>query len=137
MAKLDRMRIARGLYGQIIEHAREDAPDECCGMIAGREEHAVKVFPATNIEHSHLRFMIDPKEQLQIDRQIEASGLELTAIYHSHTRTAPKPSETDMIYAKLWPGVLWVIVGLADEEPEVRTWRIDDGQVQEAEMVVE
>jgi proteasome lid subunit RPN8/RPN11 len=131
------MRISRGLYEQIIEHARREAPDECCGMVAGRAADVVEVYPATNVEHSHLRFMIDPTEQLEIDRQMEAAGLELTAIYHSHTRTAPKPSETDIIYAKLWPGVLWVIVGLADEDPEVRTWRIDDGHAAEAELVVE
>ena len=131
------MRIARGLYDQMVEHAREVAPDECCGMIAGRDDAAIKLYRATNVEHSHLRFMIDPKEQLQIDRDIEQAGLELTAIYHSHTRTAPKPSETDMIYAKLWPGVLWVIVGLAGEEPEVRIWRMDDGQVTESELAVE
>lgn len=131
------MRIARGLYEQMIEHAREEAPDECCGMIAGRDGDVVSVYRATNVEHSHLRFMIDPKEQLQIDREIEQAGLELAAIYHSHTRTAPKPSETDLVYAKLWPGVLWVIVGLANEDPEVRTWRIDDGQPAEAELIVE
>lgn len=106
-------------------------------MIAGRDGDVVQVYRATNIEHSHLRFMIDPREQLQIDREIEQGDLELTAIYHSHTRTAPKPSETDLIYAKLWPGVLWVIVGLAREEPEVRTWRIDDGEAAEAELLVE
>jgi proteasome lid subunit RPN8/RPN11 len=131
------MRISREHYEKMVDHARAEAPDECCGMVAGRGEEAVRVFRATNIEHSHLRFMIDPKEQLQIDREIEADGLELTAIYHSHTRTEPKPSETDIIFAKLWPGVLWVIVGLAGEEPDVRLWRIDDGQAAEAELVVE
>jgi proteasome lid subunit RPN8/RPN11 len=131
------MRIARGLYEQMIDHARAEAPNECCGMIGGRDGDVVKVYRATNVEHSHLRFMIDPKEQLQIDQDIEKAGLELTAIYHSHTRTAPRPSETDIIFAKLWPGVLWVIVGLANEEPEVRLWRIDDGQATEAELVVE
>lgn len=131
------MRIARGLYEEMIEHARAEAPNECCGMIAGRDGAVAKVYRATNIEHSHLRFMIDPKEQLRIDQDIEESGFELTAIYHSHTRTAPRPSETDMIFAKLWPGVLWVIVGLAGTEPEVRLWRIDDGRAAEAELVVE
>lgn len=131
------MQIARELYEQMIEHAREEAPNECCGMVAGRDDRIFKVYRATNIEHSHLRFMIDPRDQLRIDRDIEDAGLELTAIYHSHTRTEPKPSETDRMFAKLWPGVLWVIVGLADDEPEVRTWRIDDGQVVEAELVVE
>ena len=131
------MRIARGLYEEIIEHARVEAPNECCGMIAGRGDDVVKLYRATNIEHSHLRFMIDPKEQLRIDQDIEHAGLELTAIYHSHTRTEPKPSETDIIFAKLWPGVLWVIVGLAGERPDVRTWRIDNGRAAEAELVVE
>lgn len=131
------MRISREHYEQMVDHAREEAPDECCGMVAGREDEAVRVFRATNIEHSQLRFMIDPKQQLEIDQEIEAEGLELTAIYHSHTRTEPKPSETDIIFAKLWPGVLWVIVGLADGEPDVRLWRIDDGHAAEAQLVVE
>jgi proteasome lid subunit RPN8/RPN11 len=131
------MRIPLHLYEQMVEHAREEAPNECCGMVAGRDGEVVNVYRATNIEHSHLRFMIDPKEQLRIDQDIEQAGLDLTAIYHSHTRTPPKPSETDIIFAKLWPGVLWVIVGLATEEPEVRLWRIDDGQVAEAALVVE
>lgn len=131
------MRITREHYEQMVDHAREEAPDECCGMVAGRADDAVRVFRATNTEHSPLRFMIDPKEQLEIDREIETEGLELTAIYHSHTRTEPKPSETDILFAKLWPGVLWVIVGLADGEPEVRLWRIDDGHAAEAELVVE
>jgi [CysO sulfur-carrier protein]-S-L-cysteine hydrolase len=56
---------------------------------------------------------------------------------HSHTRTEPRPSQTDINFAKLWPGVLWIIVGLVDDEPDVRTWRIDDGQVTNAELVVE
>jgi proteasome lid subunit RPN8/RPN11 len=106
-------------------------------MIAGRDAEVVRVYRATNVEHSQLRFMIDPKEQLRIDREIEEAGLELTAIYHSHTRTEPRPSETDLVFAKLWPGVLWVIVGLARGEPDVRTWRIDDGRVAEAELVVQ
>jgi proteasome lid subunit RPN8/RPN11 len=131
------MRISREHYEQMVDHARDEAPNECCGMVAGRDDEAVRVFPATNVEHSHLRFMIDPKEQLRIDHAIEADDLELTAIYHSHTRTEPKPSETDMIFAKLWPGVLWVIVGLAGDEPDVRLWRIDDGHATEARLVVE
>jgi [CysO sulfur-carrier protein]-S-L-cysteine hydrolase len=131
------MRIARDLYEKMIEHARDEAPNECCGMLAGRNGEASRVYRATNIERSPLRFMIDPKEQLRIDQEIEAAGLELSAIYHSHTRTAPEPSQTDIHFAELWPGVLWVIVGLADGTPDVRTWRIDDGRPSEAELVVE
>jgi [CysO sulfur-carrier protein]-S-L-cysteine hydrolase len=131
------MRISQDLYDRMIVHAREEAPNECCGMVAARQDEAVKVYRTTNIEASPLRFQIDPEEQLRVSNDIDQEGLELAAIYHSHTRTEPRPSQTDISFAKLWPGVLWVIVGLAGSEPQVQTWRIDDGQVAEAELVVE
>jgi len=131
------MKITRALYDQMIDHAREEAPDECCGMVGSSDGEALAVYPAVNAEASPLRFRIDPLEQLDLHNRIEEAGLELGAIYHSHTRTEPKPSQTDINFAKLWPGVLWIIVGLAGGEPDVRTWRIDDGRVSDAELVVE
>ena len=131
------MRITRELYDDIVAHARADAPNECCGMVASRDGEAVEVYRATNVEASPLRFVIDGREQIEIHNKIEAAELELGAIYHSHTRTEPKPSQTDINFGKNWPGVLWIIVGLVDGESEVRTWRIDDGQVSEAELVVQ
>lgn len=131
------MRIARQLFDEIVSHARAEAPNECCGMVAARDGDAVQVYRATNVEASPLRFVIDGREQIEIHNQIEAAELDLGAIYHSHTRTDPKPSQTDINFGKGWPGVLWIIVGLANGETEVRTWRIDDGKVSEAELVVE
>jgi [CysO sulfur-carrier protein]-S-L-cysteine hydrolase len=131
------MRIARELYEQMIAHAREEAPNECCGMVGSNDGQAVAVYRAVNAEASPLRFRIDPDEQLALHNKIEDAGLELAAIYHSHTRTEPRPSQTDINFAKLWPGVLWIIVGLDGEEIDVRTWRIDDGHVSGAELVVE
>lgn len=131
------MRIERDLYETIVAHARAEAPNECCGMVASRDGEAVKVYAATNVEASPFRFVIDAREQLEIHNEIESAELDLGAIYHSHTRTEPKPSQTDINFSKAWPGVLWIIVGLASSEPDVRTWRIDDGTVSEAELVVE
>ncbi len=131
------MRITRELYDQIIIHAREEAPNECCGMVGTSDGRAVAVYRAVNAEASPLRFRIDPDEQLALHNRIDDAGQELGAIYHSHTRTEPRPSQTDINFAKLWPGVLWIIVGLTGDEPDVRTWRIDDGRVTAAELVVE
>jgi [CysO sulfur-carrier protein]-S-L-cysteine hydrolase len=131
------MRIAAELLQEMVAHAQEEAPAECCGMVATRADQIVAVHRATNAEASPFRFVIDGRQQLQILNRIEAEALELGAIYHSHTRTAPEPSQTDINFAQAWPGVLWVIVGLAGDEPEVRTWRIDDGRVDEVELVVE
>jgi proteasome lid subunit RPN8/RPN11 len=134
---LDDVRITRELLEEMIAHAREEAPNECCGMVAARGGEMVKVYRATNVEASPFRFVIDGREQLEIYNEIESAEMELGAIYHSHTRTEPQPSQTDINFGKAWPGVLWIIVGLADGQPAVRTWRIDDGTVREAELVVD
>jgi proteasome lid subunit RPN8/RPN11 len=131
------MRIDRRLIEEMVEHARRDAPDECCGMVARSDGDLVRVHPAANAEASPFRFVIGPREQLQIIDAIEASGHELGAIYHSHTRTAPEPSQTDINFAASWPGVLWIIIGVADDAPEVRTWRIDGGEVSEVTLDIQ
>ena len=84
----------------------------------------MRVYRATNIHASPLKFEIDPQELLQLSNAIEDDGQELGAIYHSHMRSEPYPSQTDINFAANWPGVEWIIVGLADgEEPEVRSYR--------------
>lgn len=131
------MKIARDLYEQIIEHARAEAPNECCGMVAARDGEAVRVYRAANAAASPLRYEIDGGEQYRIQMAIDDAGLELGAIYHSHTRTAPYPSQTDINLA-FYPDALYLIVGLADPaSPELRGYRIRDGQVSEAELVLE
>ena len=132
------MRIARELLDQIVAHARAEAPNECCGVVAANGDGgAQQVFPAANKHASPLRFEIEALDLLRISTAIDEAGWEVGAIYHSHTRTPPEPSQTDINGAAQWPGALWVIVGLAGEEPEVRTWAIEDGRVTQAELVVE
>ena len=130
------MKIARELYDQLVAHARAEAPNECCGMVASADGAAVAVHPAENMAASPLRYEIDGKQQLEILDAIEDAGHDLGAIYHSHTRTAPEPSQTDINLA-FYPDSLYVIIGLKDPEPDVRAWRIVDGQVSEAELIVE
>ncbi len=129
------MRIASELYDEMVAHARDDAPNECCGMIAARDGEAVKIHRAHNAAASPLRYEIDGAEQYRIQMAIEDAGLDLGAIYHSHTRTEPYPSQTDINLA-FHPESLYVIVGLSGAEPDVRAYTIRDGRVQEAELVV-
>jgi proteasome lid subunit RPN8/RPN11 len=133
------VRIDAALLERIVAHARRDFPNECCGVIAVRDGHAMAVYEATNVQASPLRFEVDPLEVLRIDNAIEAEGNTLGAIYHSHTRSEPYPSQTDIGFAERWPNVEWLIVGLGrDEEPTIRSYLIDDdGVVQEVEVQVE
>jgi proteasome lid subunit RPN8/RPN11 len=129
------MRISHQLFDQMVDHARADAPNECCGMIASRDGEAVKVYSAANAAASPLRYEIDGAEQYRIQMAIDDEDLDLGAIYHSHTRSAPYPSQTDINLA-FYPEALYVIVGVAGEEAEVRAYRIRDGQVDEVELTV-
>jgi [CysO sulfur-carrier protein]-S-L-cysteine hydrolase len=130
------MRIARRLYDEMIDHALEDAPNECCGMIASGNGEAVTLYRARNAAASPLRYEIDGAEQYRIQMAIDDAGLDLGAIYHSHTRSEPYPSQTDINLA-FYPDALYVIVGVAGEQPDVRAFTIRDGRVSEAELVVE
>jgi proteasome lid subunit RPN8/RPN11 len=131
------MRIATPLLDEIVKHALEDAPNECCGVVAARPgdpPQAVAVHRARNTAASPLRFEIDAREVLGLTQEIEREGFELRAIYHSHTRTAPYPSQTDINFAANWPGVEWIIVGLHGGAPEVRAYLIVEGRVAEVEL---
>jgi proteasome lid subunit RPN8/RPN11 len=129
------MRISRALYDEMVAHAQADAPNECCGMIATTDGEAVEVYRAENAAHSALRYEIDGAEQYRIQMAIDDAGHDLGAIYHSHTRSAPYPSQTDINLA-FYPEALYVIVGLAGAEPEVKAYEIRDGQVQDAELTI-
>jgi proteasome lid subunit RPN8/RPN11 len=130
------MRLVRELYDEMVEHARAEAPNECCGMIASRNGEAVRVYQAVNAAASPLRYEIDGPEQYRIQMDIDDAGLDLGAIYHSHTRSEPVPSQTDINLA-FYPDALYVIIGLAGERPDVRAFTIRDGEVAEAELVVD
>ncbi|MEA2293555.1 MAG: [CysO sulfur-carrier protein]-S-L-cysteine hydrolase [Solirubrobacteraceae bacterium] len=130
------MRIAQSLIDEIVAHALEEAPNECCGMIAARAGEAVEVHRARNAAASPLRYEIDGMEQYQLQTAIEDAGNDLGAIYHSHTRSAPYPSQTDINLA-FYPESLYVIVGVQKRDaPEVKAYRIEDGQVSETTLEV-
>ncbi len=130
------MKIARSLLDEIIAHAREDAPDECCGVVSSDAKNAVEVHRLVNQAHSPLKFVVG-EDLVPVWTGIEDRGLEIGAIYHSHTRTAPYPSQTDINFARNWPGVEWLIVGLSGDDVDVRSYLIADGQVTEVDVAVE
>jgi proteasome lid subunit RPN8/RPN11 len=129
------MRIPKEMVAEIVAHAEADAPNECCGMIAASDGQAVRVYRATNTAASPLRYEIDGLEQFHIQTEIEDAGWDLGAIYHSHTRSPPVPSQTDINLA-FYPDALYLIVGVAGDEPEVRAFHIVDSQVEEVELAV-
>jgi [CysO sulfur-carrier protein]-S-L-cysteine hydrolase len=131
------MRISREMIDDLVAHAREDAPNECCGVIGGIDGRATTIYRAANAEASPLRYSLDPGDQFRIMSDIDERGEEVIAIYHSHTASPAYPSQTDVNLA-FYPDAVYVIVSLEDpDEPSIHGFWIRDGQIDEAELVVE
>ncbi len=130
------LELSRDQAKALITHAQEEAPNECCGLLAGRNGRVERVYPGTNVDHSPYTYLMDPKEQLAAFKDMEAAGLDLVGIYHSHTHTAAYPSRTDVAKA-FYPDALYVIVSLAKRDaPDIRAFRVADGQIHEESVIV-
>ena len=129
------MKIDRVLLDDIVAHAVRDAPNECCGMVAVRDGAATAVHATENVAASPFRFEVDSSELIRLWNDIESAGAGVGAIYHSHTRSDPYPSQTDVNFASNWPGVEWIIVGVDKQgQTEVHSYLVDDGQISEVEL---
>ncbi|CAN5457252.1 M67 family metallopeptidase [soil metagenome] len=129
------MKIDRVLLDDIVAHAVRDAPNECCGMVAVRDGAATAVHATENVAASPFRFEVDSSELIRLWNDIESAGADVGAIYHSHTRSDPYPSQTDVNFASNWPGVEWIIVGVDKQgQTEVHSYLVDDGQISEVEL---
>jgi proteasome lid subunit RPN8/RPN11 len=121
------VRLTREQWDELVAHAREEVPNECCGVIRLRDGAVHDVRRATNDRHSPYGYSLDAASLLAaFNAAEEGYGV---AIYHSHPRSAAEPSQTDINLAE-YPEYLYVIVSL-DGEPDVRSWRIADGEVSE------
>jgi proteasome lid subunit RPN8/RPN11 len=126
------MRLTTAQREDLLAHAREEAPNECCGYLPLRGGTVDRVHRAENIRSSPYGYELD-HQSLFAANELEDDGYEV-AVYHSHPRSAAEPSQTDINLAH-YPNWLYVIVSPVDE-PTVRAWRIDDGQVREEEVEV-
>ncbi len=131
------MKIAQTLIDEMVAHAREDLPNECCGMVGGVGGEATAVIRVENAAASPLRYEMDPQGQYNALKTIEDAGAELLAIYHSHTKSAAYPSQTDVNQAVAWPEQVYVIVSLADEDaPDVKAYLLQDLKIADVELDV-
>jgi [CysO sulfur-carrier protein]-S-L-cysteine hydrolase len=117
------------IRAQLVEHARQEAPNEACGLVAFRDGIAARYLPGVNTLASPYRFELRPHDPA--DFFLEDEGYEL-AVFHSHPETAPRPSRTDVENIGLWEGRPYLILGLATGE--LAGWRIRDGAVEPLDL---
>ena len=131
------MRISQALWDEIVAHSRDDLPNECCGLMGGRDGEFTSVHRARNAAATWLRYELHPSDQLRIMNELDESGEELAGIYHSHTKSEAYPSQTDINLAEGWPDPLYLICSLENPgQPVVRAFEIRDGGVEEVDLDV-
>ena len=122
---------------ELVKHSKKEAPNEVCGILAGKDQRVEKIYQMTNTDRSSKTFFMDPKQQLKVMKEIRNQGLEMVGIYHSHLDTEAYPSAHDVELAYC-PEVSCVIVSVKDRpNPSVRSFRIVEGKITEEEVKIE
>ena len=133
------MKLTREQLEQLVAQVRHDAPNETWGIIGGKDGRALKIYPMTNIHAtSETRYVADPQELLKVLREIEDEhAWDILAIYHSHPKTQPYPSPTDIAEAH-YPDSIYIIISLENPaQAKMRGFRIVDGTVSEITLEIE
>lgn len=117
--------ISDAVRRDMLAHAREETPRECCGLLIGKGDSITRSVRARNLDAKATRYLIDPEDHFAAIRSARADNLEVLGAYHSHPSSAPLPSATDIAEANSGSDFLYVIVSLVNEE--VRAYRIDAG----------
>ncbi len=131
------LRLSSDHLQDVVAHARETFPHECCGLLAGRDGRVARVCRGRNVDESPYTYRLDDRQLLQFLREMDQDGLDIVGIYHSHTASEATPSRTDVARA-FYPEAVYVIISLQHpEHPVVRGFRIVDGTVAEEDVIVQ
>jgi len=122
------------LVSEIISHCRKGYPYEACGILAGKDGVVKKVYMMTNIENSGVSYIMEPKEQFTVMKEMREEGLDMVAMFHSHPHSDAYPSPKDIKLA-FYTEPVYVIVSLINE-PDIRAFTINEDGVTEVEMKV-
>lgn len=126
------LRVGRDVFDAICDLAFREYPLEMCGLIAGAPgaDRALRFYPCNNDAESAKVYTINPKDHLRAEIDADDRDEEIIGVVHSHTHSEPYPSPTDVRQAPD-PDWHYVIVGLKRDAPELRSYRIVDGEIAE------
>ena len=123
--------LSHALLDEMLAHVNRLFPEEACGLVSGIDGRAARLYPVENVRHSPVAFEMEPVQQIKALLAMEAEGLELIAIYHSHPHGPARPSTTDVANA-YYPDAVQLIISLANrQQPSIRAFTIIDEVVTE------
>ena len=127
------MLISRSVLADLLAHAVQDAPRECCGLLVGTAGSIVRSVRARNLENGTTRYTIDPKDHFNAIRAARVDGLDVVGAYHSHPVSAASPSPTDLAEANSGADFVYVIVSVVNAD--VRAFRIAAGHFEQVPLI--
>lgn len=126
--------IGKELLRRAVSHCAREFPGEACGIFAGKKEKVVRIFEGANADKSPSTYLMDPRQQFSVMKEIRSSGLEMVGIYHSHVDSEAYPSRRDIEFA-FYPEASYVIISLKDS-PSVRSFKIEEKKITEEEVSI-
>ncbi|MDO9288415.1 MAG: M67 family metallopeptidase [Thermodesulfovibrionales bacterium] len=131
----DKFYIPKDIFDELISHCKDAFPNEACGILAGIENKASKIYKMTNIEKSPVSYFMDSKEQFKVMKDIRENNLEMVAIFHSHPSSPAYPSNKDLNLA-FYEDSIYIIVSLIEKEPVVKGYSMREGKIEEVGITV-
>ncbi len=128
------IKIPVSIKQKMVSHCLSQLPNEACGILAGQDNTVTHIYLMENIEKSPESFLMDPKEQLQVFKDIRAKNLKMIAIFHSHPYTPARPSEKDIKMA-FYPDIYYIIISFEKIPPSMKAFEIKDSNVKEVEIL--
>lgn len=132
MESKDHITLTDGIKQALVEHALKELPNECCGVLLGRNTKIERIVPMRSVPPAPDSYFMDPEQQVELFAKMQKSGETLLGIYHSHPDGPSHPSDTDLQLA-FHPEALYFIISLKNRDnPEVRAFVADAGKFNEA-----
>src|SRR6516165_12009710 len=126
LSSSDHLLLPRPFYQAMIQHARTELPNECCGLLAGVRDGAVlrveALHPLVNESASPVEYLSASGSLIKAYKEMRQRGHDVVAIYHSHPTSEPVPSKKDLERNFHGDGVVHFIIGLQGAEPIVCGW---------------
>jgi proteasome lid subunit RPN8/RPN11 len=136
-----RLLLPLAIYEEMIRQAQAELPNECCGLLAGHLEggvaEVIAIYPVVNERASPTAYLTEPRSMLAANKDVDRRGLRVVAIYHSHPKTRPFPSRSDLDNNYWGLYAMHFIVSLASEPPSVAAWWLGPGEARPAEWAVD
>ncbi|WP_269139924.1 M67 family metallopeptidase [Rossellomorea arthrocnemi] len=124
------------MYSRIMLEVKKDLPNESCGLISGKENRCLAVWPMQNIEPTPHSFAMDPNEQDRVISHMLRRNESFVGIYHSHPFGRPVPSKDDVSFS-LYPDVYYFIASVGGRDEELRCYKINNGKVKHINIVIQ